>query len=454
MADRLGARKNDSFKAVSTAPSFNKTPVGATTPPLPYPTVQDLANALGPVASVRLNGRPTYVLDQTTQPSCKRDNAGVAKGVKSGTLNGEVKPTQGSTTTRVGGHAVIRDGDPCTMNGGNNPGLYVTVPAVSGTAPAAAGRSTPSAKAETEEEANFFDRAAKKLKEAGQYYKDNVSESLHGFADGAMDSGGKIAAAGGAASTVGGGMAETLATAGDVAAEFATTGAVPNPFALVTAFAQRLAGNKVDQLTSLVPNRKRKRDDKKEPPKSGSGNNGFKTEGTGEGGCGIKPFKDQTCPTGQQAHHIVPDYALRYGNRADGAKGINRIPGMPSLDDGPSICLTGGSKVKNSDHNKAHDGTDPKIAALGDRKDKGPLGVAPIGDIIEISIDEVGKVKPHCQAEIKKKVDDAFSGVDRKAYGRTTQNPPPKDSEAHSTLSSQTAKDKNMQRDHFGKTKK
>lgn len=118
---------------------------------------------------------------------------------------------------------------------------------------------------------------------------------------------------------------------------------------------------------------------------------------------------------------IVPDYALRYGNRKNSEA---RIPGMPSLDDGPSICLSGGSKAKGSEHNQAHEGTDPKIMAAGQRTDNGAVGVAPIGEIIDISVEEVGKVKPHCQEEIKRKVDDAFKGVDRNKYGRTTQQLP------------------------------
>jgi hypothetical protein len=487
MASKLGARKDGSFKAISTAPSFNKTPVGASTPPLPYPTVQDLSNAVSPVSSVRFNSKPAYVLNQTTQPSCKGDNAGVAKGVKSGTLNGEVKPTKGSTTVRVGGQPVIREGDPCTMNGGNNPGLYVTVPAVGGLV-AAAG-ALPNAKAETEPEKGFFDRAAEKIKEAGQYYKDNISDPLHGFAGDAMDTGGTIAAAGGATAAVGGGMAltgigaapgavvaaaggatsavgggvagvggitESVATGLDAAADFVTTGRVPNFVALGTAYAERMVMSKIDKVTSLIPGKKRKRKEKDEGDRKdkketapASGNNGFKVEGSGsDGGCGIKPYKDQTCPPGQQAHHIVPDYALRYGSRGKGAKGIDRIPGMPSLDDGPSICLSGGSKEVGGDHNLAHEGTDPKVKGLGDRLDKGPLGVAPIGDIIEISIEEVGKVKPHCKEEIKNKVDDAFKNVDRKTYGRTTQNPPKKDTEAHGTLSSgKTHQDSGTTRD-------
>ncbi|MET3120418.1 hypothetical protein AAKU64_004670, partial [Undibacterium sp. GrIS 1.8] len=50
MSNPIGARKNATFKAISTAPSFNKTPVGSATPPLPYPTIQDLSNSLSVVA--------------------------------------------------------------------------------------------------------------------------------------------------------------------------------------------------------------------------------------------------------------------------------------------------------------------------------------------------------------------------------------------------------------------
>jgi len=129
VASTQGARKNGKFKAVSTAPSFNKTPVGNSTPPLPYPVMQDLGSSAGTVATVKFNGDPAYVLDQTTQPSCKGDAPGSCNGVKSGTVGGEVKPVKGSSTVRVGGKPIIRDGDPCTLNKGNCPGIYVTAPA-------------------------------------------------------------------------------------------------------------------------------------------------------------------------------------------------------------------------------------------------------------------------------------------------------------------------------------
>jgi hypothetical protein len=208
---------------------------------------------------------------------------------------------------------------------------------------------------------------------------------------------------------------------------------------IATAYAERMVMSKIDKLTKFIPGM-----GKKQPPKASKKNpekdkkaptpdkpkpagDGTKIVGSGsDGDCGIKPYKDQKCPEGQQAHHIVPDYALRYGNRKNAQA---RIPGMPSQADGPSICLSGGSKTAGGEHNQAHEATDPKIAAAGQRTDNGPNGLATMGEILDISTDEVGKVKPHCKEEIKKKVDEAFKGVDKNKYGRTTQALPKGDAQ-------------------------
>lgn len=124
--NKIGARKDASFKAISTAPSINKTPIGRAMVPVPYPVVQDLSGSVNASRSVRFNGKPAYLLDQSTQPSCTGDARGTGKGVKSGTVSGEVKPVAGSRSVRIEGKQVVREGDPCTMNGGNNPGTYVT----------------------------------------------------------------------------------------------------------------------------------------------------------------------------------------------------------------------------------------------------------------------------------------------------------------------------------------
>ncbi|MBV6320648.1 DUF4150 domain-containing protein [Duganella sp. HSC-15S17] len=124
--NKIGARKHDGFKAISTAPSINRTPIGPTMVPIPYPTVQDLSNSANTARTVNFNGCPAYLLDITTQPRCTGDEPGTGKGIKSGTVSGEVKPIKGSRTVRIESKQVLREGDPCTMNGGNNPGVYVT----------------------------------------------------------------------------------------------------------------------------------------------------------------------------------------------------------------------------------------------------------------------------------------------------------------------------------------
>lgn len=124
--NKIGARKHASFKAISTAPSINKTPIGPTMVPIPYPVVQDLSSSVNTARTVKFNGCPVYLLDGSTQPHCTGDEPGTGKGIKSGTVSGEVKPVKGCSTVRVEGKQIVREGDACTMNGGNNPGVYVT----------------------------------------------------------------------------------------------------------------------------------------------------------------------------------------------------------------------------------------------------------------------------------------------------------------------------------------
>ena len=128
MANKLGARENSRFLAICTAPDFCKTPVGSSTPPLPYQVIADLGQSDNTVANVRFTGNPCYVLDQSIVPHCTGDEPGTAKGVKSGTVTGKVEPTRASKTVRATGKQVVRDLDPCTLNGGNCPGIHTTQP--------------------------------------------------------------------------------------------------------------------------------------------------------------------------------------------------------------------------------------------------------------------------------------------------------------------------------------
>ncbi|TWI67531.1 uncharacterized protein DUF4150 [Pseudoduganella lurida] len=123
--NRLGARRDATFKAICTAPSINWTPAGSGQVPVPYQTVQDLSNSTSTARTVNFNGAPAYLLDQTKQPKGTGDERGTGKGIRSGTVTGEVKPVDGCKSVRIEGKQVVREGDHCTMNGGNNPGVIV-----------------------------------------------------------------------------------------------------------------------------------------------------------------------------------------------------------------------------------------------------------------------------------------------------------------------------------------
>lgn len=185
---KIGARKNSSFKAVSTAPSINKTPVGSSTPPLPYPVTHDLGNSVAIVPSVHFNRDPVYVLNQSTQLRCKGDAAGSCHGVKSGTTSGEVKPTEGASHFRAGGKRVVRQSDTCTLNGGNCPGIYVTtqVPHAPGGVSASANSvaSSPPIHPETPAEQSFLSGAGNAAGTLGEYANTGKLLALAGVAAG------------------------------------------------------------------------------------------------------------------------------------------------------------------------------------------------------------------------------------------------------------------------------
>lgn len=101
--------------------------------------------------------------------------------------------------------------------------------------------------------------------------------------------------------------------------------------------------------------------------------------------CELVPYDELQCEPGQQAHHVVPDWMLRMGKRG----GEERIPGMPSLESGPAICLEGGS---GQAHNVAHRHTDrpaERIARSG--RATGMAGTLKLGQAKVISARAIEK---------------------------------------------------------------
>ncbi|HGY1115966.1 TPA: DUF4150 domain-containing protein [Providencia rettgeri] len=117
MADNYLARQDGEWLVVSILPDVCKTPIGSSTPPVPYPVIAKLDDAVKVVPSVRANGKPVVVFSQSLVPETIGDQAGQAKGIKSGTVGGKCHPKQHSKSFFVQGKPVLRHDDEFWMNG-------------------------------------------------------------------------------------------------------------------------------------------------------------------------------------------------------------------------------------------------------------------------------------------------------------------------------------------------
>ena len=119
------ARKTAKAIAVSTTPDVCKTPMGSSTPPIPYPIVGNFKDSASISTNVRFGGDPAFTLDKSTITKVTGDEAGSAGGVKSGSNKSIVKPKGASGKVRANGKRVVRHGDPVEMNKGNTKGKVV-----------------------------------------------------------------------------------------------------------------------------------------------------------------------------------------------------------------------------------------------------------------------------------------------------------------------------------------
>ena len=128
MAEREGARKSSVPIVVCTAPDFCKTPVGSSTPPLPYQIIANFqdSNAVSP--NVRFGGDPAFLLDQSIITRVTGDEPGTAGGVRSGVNKSIAKPIEASKNVRANKKRVVRDKDAFEMNQGNTNGICIYQP--------------------------------------------------------------------------------------------------------------------------------------------------------------------------------------------------------------------------------------------------------------------------------------------------------------------------------------
>ena len=117
MAENVLSRKQEPWMSVSTAPDVCKTPMGGSTPPVPYNVVSKLAPAVDASPDVNANDGQVQKHDETVMPTTEGDEPGTAKGVASGTVGQQSWSEEHSPNVNVNSKPVVRHDDATQMNG-------------------------------------------------------------------------------------------------------------------------------------------------------------------------------------------------------------------------------------------------------------------------------------------------------------------------------------------------
>lgn len=117
MSNNTVARNQSGWTVVSLFPDVCKTPMGSSMVPVPYPVTAKLTDSSSTSANVSSNSHPVFLFDESMVVKTLGDQAGVGKGVKSGTVGGKCYPIGHSSTVRANGKYVVRHRDKFGMNG-------------------------------------------------------------------------------------------------------------------------------------------------------------------------------------------------------------------------------------------------------------------------------------------------------------------------------------------------
>lgn len=122
-ANNMGfSHKGSGDKSVSTAPDVCKTPIGSSTPPIPYVVTSQVAKLQKGSSSVLISGQPT-ALAGSNHSQCLGDQPGTAKGLISGSTGDKTEFVSYSFDVKVEGEGVVRHLDATTMNKANTVGI-------------------------------------------------------------------------------------------------------------------------------------------------------------------------------------------------------------------------------------------------------------------------------------------------------------------------------------------
>ncbi|MDN2673693.1 DUF4150 domain-containing protein [Janthinobacterium sp. SUN026] len=226
--------KASRFYCVSLSPDICKTPVGSSTPPIPYNIIGEFSEAQNASPNVKSHSEPVILHQRSTIPTVKGDAAGKAGGVKSGTVGKQVDTKVASPIHRANGASLVQMGREVWMNSRNTVGKIYE-------------RGGEAAKPVLKE-------LGAAIREAAQDYKDHGSKKMHGAAEDLVDVGGTVltgsavlgvAGLGAAATGVGLPAAAAMETA-------AATGAVTGTATVVTGTAMEASATVLDQAADYI----------------------------------------------------------------------------------------------------------------------------------------------------------------------------------------------------------
>lgn len=110
------------FYCVSLTPDICKTPVGSSTPPLPYTITGEFSAAQNASPNVKSHSEPVILHQRSTIPSVTGDAPGRAGGIKSGTVGKQVDTKVASTIHHANGADLVQVGREVWMNARNTVG--------------------------------------------------------------------------------------------------------------------------------------------------------------------------------------------------------------------------------------------------------------------------------------------------------------------------------------------
>lgn len=158
--------KSSRFYCVSLSPDICKTPVGSSTPPLPYSITGEFSNAQNVSPNVKSHSEPVILHQRSTIPTVTGDAAGKAGGIKSGTVGKQVDTKVASAIHHANGADLIQVGREVWMNAHNTVGKIYE-------------RGGEMAKPALKAIQQAVDEVREELKPAAQNYQTQYSAQLH-----------------------------------------------------------------------------------------------------------------------------------------------------------------------------------------------------------------------------------------------------------------------------------